>query len=194
MPAGNEYHSSAGKLRVYRPNQRHDMGLIATWAVMGRNIFSSRELIWQLFKRNFLATYKKSFLGVTWIFISPLVGIISWIFLNSTGMLDPGDLDIPYPVYVLVGSTVWGLFAGFFNSAKATLSAGSSLILQVNYPHEALLFTQTAQHLASFTISFAMNIAVLLLFNIIPGWRSFFFPSSSSRCFCSVPVSALFFL
>ncbi len=143
---------------------------------MAQNIINSKELIWQLFKRDFFASYKKSFIGISWIFIAPLAGIVSWVFLQKTGMLHPGNMEIPYPVYVLIGTSMWGLFMGFFNSANATLSAGQALVMQVNYPHEALLFKQTAQHLAQFIITFVMNIAVLLVFKVMPSWGIIFFP------------------
>jgi lipopolysaccharide transport system permease protein len=71
---------------------------------------------------------------------------------------------------------MWGLFMGFFNAAKDTLASGQTLILQVNYPHEALLFMQTAQHLANFIVAFLINIAVLLLFGVVPSWKLVFFP------------------
>lgn len=164
------------QITIYRPNQRHDLGFFETWAVMSKNIINSRELIWQLFKRDFFATYKKSFIGITWVFLAPIMGIVSWVFLNMTGMLRPGDVGVPYPVYVLVGTSMWGLFIGFFNSGCATLSSGQTLVMQVKYPHEALLFKQTAQHLAGFTITFFINIIVLLLFGITPSWKIVFFP------------------
>ncbi len=161
---------------TYRPNQRHELGFFHTWVVMSKNIIDSRELIWQLFKRDFFAGYKKSFIGISWIFIAPIMGILSWVFLQKTGMLQPGDLGVPYPAYVLIGTTMWGLFMGFFNSASATLSAGQTLVMQVNYPHETLLFKQTAQHMASFLISFLMNIIVLMAFGVVPSWMIIFFP------------------
>jgi len=161
---------------IYRPNQRHELGFIKTWIVMTRNVMKSKELIWQLFKRDFFATYKKSFAGITWIFVTPLLGIITWVFFQMTGVLQPGDVGIPYPAYVLIGTSMWGLFMGFFESAKATLSSGQTLIMQVNYPHEALLFKQTAQHLANFLIAFLLNIIVLLIFGVMPSWKIIFFP------------------
>jgi len=164
------------QITIYRPNQRHDLGFFETWAVMSKNIIKSRELIWQLFKRDFFASYKKSFLGITWIFVAPIMGIVSWVFLNMTGMLRPGNVGIPYPAYVLVGTSMWGLFMGFFNSASETLSAGQALVMQVNYPREAILFKQTSQHLANFLITFATNIAVLLVLGVIPSWKIIFFP------------------
>jgi len=173
---GKTMKESSRQITTYKPNQRHDLGFFETWAVMSRNVWNSRELIWQLFKRDFFAGYKKSFLGITWIFIAPIMGIVSWVFLQKTGMLHPGDVGIPYPAYVLIGTSMWGLFMGFFGSAKGTLSAGKALVMQVNYPHEALLFKQTAQHLAKFIITFVMNIAVLLAFKVIPSWGILFFP------------------
>ena len=161
---------------TYRPNQRHDLGFLETWVVMSRNVWNSRELILQLFKRDFFAAYKKSFIGITWIFIAPIVGIVSWVFLNMAGMLKPGDVGIPYPAYVLLGTTMWGLFMGFFNSAKGTLSAGKGLVMQVNYPKEVFLFKQTAQLLARFSVTFSMNIIVLFAFKVIPSWKIIFFP------------------
>ena len=172
----NSFIESRQKITIYRPNQRHDLGFFKTWAVMAKNIINSRELVWQLFKRDFLASYKKSFIGISWIFIAPLAGIVSWVFLQKTGMLHPGDMGIPYPAYVLIGTSMWGLFMGFFNAANETLSAGQALVMQVNYPHEALLFKQTAQQLANFIITFLMNILVLLAFKIIPSWKIIFFP------------------
>lgn len=161
---------------VYRPNQRHELGLVETWKVLARNTINSRELIWQLFKRDFLAAYKRSFLGIAWIFIMPLMGIVSWVFLQKSGMLKPGDVGIPYPAYVLIGTSMWGLFMGLYQASSQTLSAGKALIMQVNYPHEALLFKQAAQQIANFSIAFVLNIIVLFLFQVIPSWRTIFLP------------------
>jgi len=167
---------SSEKITVYKPNQRHELGFFIIWVTMVKNIINSRELIWQLFKRDFLASYKKSFIGIAWILITPIIGMASWIFLQKTGMLHPGDVGIPYPAYVLIGTSMWGLFMGFFTSANETLSAGQNLILQVNYPHEALVFKQIAQQVANFLISFVTNIIILLCFNVIPSWKIIFFP------------------
>ena len=164
------------KITIYEPNQRHKLGIFKIWLVMAKNIIKSRELIWQLFKRDFLAGYKKSFIGITWIFLAPIAGIASWIFMQQTGLLNPGETGIPYPVYVLIGSSMWGLFMGFYAAAAGTLAAGAGLIMQVNYPHEALLIKQAGQHMANFLISFVLNIVILLAFGITPSWKIVFFP------------------
>jgi ABC-type polysaccharide/polyol phosphate export permease len=160
----------ADTITIYRPHSRHELGLFKTWVVMVRNVWGARELVWQLFKRDFVAGYKKSFIGYGWVFLSPLMGIVSWIFLQHTGMLVPGDVGIPYPAYVMIGSNMWGLFMGLYGAAAATLSAGGGLLMQVNYPHEALLFKQVANALPNYLISLVANVVVLLAFKVVPSW------------------------
>lgn len=163
-------------ITTYTPNQRARIGFFKTWFIMAQNIVSSRELIWQLFRRDFLMAYQKSFLGITWIFISPIIGIVSWVFMNATGVLNPGDVGIPYPAYVLLSSSVWGLFMGFYGAAAGTLGAGGGFIMQVKYPHESLLVKQTAQHLANFVLGFIFNLLVLFVMGVTPSWKIIFFP------------------
>lgn len=168
--------SEKNNITVYEPNYRLKIGFFKTWIIMLKNIISSRELIFQLFKRDFLMAYKKSFLGMGWIFISPIIGIISWVFMNLTGVLNPGEVGVPYPAYVLLSTSIWSLFMGFYSSAAGTLAAGAGFINQVHYPHEALLVKQTAQHLANFLITFIVTVLVLLLFKVYPNWKIIFFP------------------
>lgn len=161
---------------VYTPNQRFKDGLLKTWITMFKNIYDSRELIFQLFRRDFLMTYKKSYLGIAWIIITPLVGIANWAFLNYTGVLNPGETSIPYPAYVLISTSLWGLFIGFYVASSNTLNAGAGFIMQVKFPHEALLFKENFQHLANFSISFSIIIITLLVFGVKFSYTFVFFP------------------
>jgi len=161
---------------TYRPNQRHELGWIRTWIVMGSAVWNSRGLIWELFKRDFLAAYRKSFIGITWLFVMPAMGVVSWVFLQRTGILQPGETEVPYTVYVLVGTTIFGLFLSLYDAAANTLESAKELALQVRYPHEALLFKQAAEQIANFSIGFLMNLLVLALFRVIPSWKIIFLP------------------
>lgn len=181
-------------ITIYRPNMRHELGLIHTWTVMAQNVWNARELIWQLFKRDFFAQYKKSFIGAAWIIISPVIGILSWVFLQATGVLVPGDVGIPYPAYVLVGTSMWGLFTGLYYAASGTLSSGAELIMQVNYPHEAMLFKEVGQNMANFLITLGLNLLVLLALRMFqPQGFEINFPNAGILWFPLV-VLPLFFL
>jgi len=164
------------KVIIYEPNQRLKIGWVKTWIILIKNIINSWDLIWQLFRRDFFMSYKKSFIGMGWIFISPIIGIISWVFYNATGILTPGDVGIPYPAYVLLSSSIFGLWGSFQGAAAGTLGAGAGFINQVNYPHDALLAKQIMLQLANFVISFVLNIVVLLAFGVTPSWMIILFP------------------
>lgn len=169
-------HQAKDHIKIYEPNYRVKMGFFRSWVFMSLNIVKSRELIWQLFKRDFLSGYKQSFFGVFWIFISPVIGIVSWVFMNQMGILNPGSVGVPYPVFVLTGTTIWGLFMSLYSSTAGSLSSGGALILQVNFSHEALVLQQIAQTVANFLINILMVSLVLVLYRILPCRQSVFLP------------------
>jgi len=161
---------------VITPNSRTQLSFWSTMVQIARNARESKDLIIQLFKRDFLMQYKKSFIGFFWIFLTPIIGIISWVFYNATGVLTPGDVGIPYPAYVLLSSTIFGLWSAFQSGAAGTLNAGAGFINQVNYPHEALLIKQQLIQIANFAIAFIINILVLLIYGVVPSWLIIFTP------------------
>lgn len=153
---------------VYEPNQYAKIGFFKTMLVVIKNTIASKELIFQLYKRDFLMQYKKSFLGLGWMIFGPIMGVVSWVLMDSAGVLSPGDVGVPYPVYVLFGTSIWGLFMSFFTSTSQTLQIAAGFIQQVNFHHEALVFKQGLQNLTNFGISLIINIVVMLSFGVMP--------------------------
>ncbi len=164
------------KETVYEPHARTRLGWFSTWKVLLSNAWDSRNLIWQLFRRDFLMQYKKSFLGMTWLVINPLIAILSWVFYDATGVLTPGEVGIPYPAYVLLSTSIFTLWPSFQGAVAQTLEAGKSFVNQVAYNHDALLFKQLLSQFAQFGINFTVNLAVLLLFGVVPSWMMLLAP------------------
>jgi lipopolysaccharide transport system permease protein len=154
------------KITVYEAHQRRKTGMIAVVCIMAVDIVRCRELVWQLFKRDFLMQYKKSFLGVGWILLAPLIGFASWVFMNAAGVLSPGDMDFPYPAFVLISTTLWGFFSSSVIAASRTLKAGQGFIGQVHYPHHIMLVKELLQAYANFLISFIFVTVLLLCFSV----------------------------
>ena len=91
---------------TYIPDKHLKLGL-KIWLEMFRELAGSRELIWRLFIRDFLAKHKQTILGVLWAIIMPLLMVGTFIFLNRTGVLNIGKTDVPYPVFALLGLSIW---------------------------------------------------------------------------------------
>jgi lipopolysaccharide transport system permease protein len=161
---------------IYEPNQRSRTGFLKTQVIVFRNILQSKDLIYQLFRRDFIMMYKKSFLGMGWLIFAPIMGIISWVVMNSAGILAPGDVGVPYTVYVLLSTSIWGLFMNLYNNTGQTLQVAAGFIQQVNFHHEALLVKQALQDITNFTITFIINLIVMFSFGVIPHWQIFLMP------------------
>ena len=161
---------------TYRPNQRSQLSYFETWKRMAGTLWSNRELINQLFRRDFVGSYKKSLLGPTWVFLTPVVGVVAWVLLRRAGMLNAGELDLPYPIYVLVGTTMWGLFMGFYSASASTLRAAGSLLMQIHFPHEVYLFEQNALQLVNFSILLVLNLLAMIIFGVALSWKLILLP------------------
>jgi lipopolysaccharide transport system permease protein len=172
LAAGDE----GSRIVTYEPDVRRRTPVWRSVVTMIGNTIRSRDLIVQLFVRDYLAAHKRSFLGVAWILISPLVAAVSWFFMSAAGVLRPGETGVPYPVYVLLGTTLWGLFMGVYQSSTATLTTAQSYILQVNYPHEVLLVKQALEQLSNFAAAVIVNLLVLTAFGIRPSWMIVLLP------------------
>lgn len=164
------------EITIYEPKQRSKLGFFKTFVVISKNIYNSRNLIYQLYKRDFLMAYKKSFLGIGWLIFAPIMGIVSWVFMNMAGVLSPGDVGVPYPVYVLLSTSFWGLFMSFYNTTGQTLQVAQSFIQQVNFHHEVLIVKQGLQSLTNFGITLIINIIVMLVAGVIPHWQIIWLP------------------
>ncbi len=170
-------------MTVYTPHQRQRIGFFKSWLVMVANIVQSRELVVQLFKRDFLAVYKKSFLGVAWVILLPVLGVVPVVFMQAANVLQPGVAGVPYPAFALLSISVWQLFAGSLTLSSQALRSASTFILQVNFPHEALLVKQCAQQLANSLLAFALALVVLVVSGVTPHWQVVLLPLMSVPLF-----------
>ncbi|MBS0167021.1 MAG: ABC transporter permease [Nitrospira sp.] len=171
MPIGEEQ-------TVYEPEYRVKLGFVRCWVAMVAGIAQSRELIVQLFYRDMLAASKQSLLGIAWTWVSPLIGIASWLFLNQVGVLMPGKSDVPYPLFVLLGTTIWGVFMAVFTSAASSLSANSNLIMHAHFSHQVLVAQQVAHASLSMVANLVLLAAAFTFFGVHPQWTALFFPLS----------------
>ena len=161
---------------IIKPNQRFETGSIKSFFYAIKNLFRLRDMIYQLFRKDLFAVYYKSFIGSAWILLTPIAGIISWIFLHRANIISPGDVGIPYPAYILVGTMVWGLFMSITSAFMNAMLNSKHLLLWTYFPHEAVFGVQMLLRIVDFFISFLVTIIILVLFRIFPSWGIFLFP------------------
>jgi lipopolysaccharide transport system permease protein len=123
---------------------------------------AARQLAGVLFRRNVRAQYRQSLLGYVWLFLPPIVTTLTWVFLNAAGILNIQQADVPYPLYVLIGTLLWQGFVDALNSPLSQLTANKPLLNKVNFPREALIIAGFAEVLLNFAVRLLLLFFVFL--------------------------------
>jgi lipopolysaccharide transport system permease protein len=137
---------------------------------MWRDLLAARSLAWRLIVRDISARYRQSAFGVFWAFLPPVVTAATFIFLNRASLINVGDTGVPYPVFVVVGSVFWQLFADSLNAPLKVVEASKSMLAKVNFPREALILSGLGQVVFDFVIRLAIVVAVLSYYRVAPNW------------------------
>ena len=154
-------------------------------AMARREIYVSRHVIWQLFARDFVANLRQKILGYLWVIITPLLAIASFVFLNYAGVLNPGEMSIPYPLFVFIGTSLWALLMTTVTAVANGLIGNSDLIIRTNIPKIGLSLTGLANVLYNYIVGFLLLLIVFAFFRLVPSPWILFYP------IVSLPLIAL---
>ena len=159
--------------KVYTPDAGRRQGL-RIWVEMVRELLASRELIVRLIQRDVAVRYRQSVLGYIWAVVPPIVTVTVFAFLVSQRALPIGATVLPYPVYALLGMTLWGLFAGCLSACTASLVSAGSLVTKISFPKEAIVISAVGQPLFDFGVRLLPLIGVFIWYGVAPAWQSVF--------------------
>ena len=136
----------------------------------------SRYVIWRLFTRDFTAQFRQKILGYFWAVIAPLFAIASFVFMNYTGILNPGKVPIPYPVFVFFGTSLWGIFIGTLGAVSQGLLVHADLVIRTDIPKISLAVAGLANMFYSILVNFLVLVLILLFLRVVPSWWALLYP------------------
>jgi lipopolysaccharide transport system permease protein len=144
--------------------------------LMWKDFKESRELAWRLFIRDIASQYRQSLLGIAWAFLPPLAMALVFILLQSKKVVSFGATDIPYPVFTIVGTTLWQVFSESINAPLKSVTASKAMLTKINFPREALIVSAFYQTVFGFLIKSVIIVAVLILYPVNLGIGVLFAP------------------
>jgi len=162
---------------TYTPRGPITAGITGPFLVtklMVLELLSAKELVWRLFIRDFKSKYRQSALGVAWAIVMPLVTVGMFIGMNRSGILNIQDVDIPYPLYAIIGLTIWSVFTVGLTACTSALLTAGSMVVKINFPKAALIFAAAGQGIVEFIIRSALIILAFLYFGVAPHWSGLF--------------------
>lgn len=121
-----------------------------------------RFLIKQLVARDFKVKYKRSFLGMLWSFLNPLLTMSVQYMVFST--VFKADIEY-YPVYLLSGIVLFNFFQESTNQALYSIVGNANLITKVYVPKYIYPITKVL----SSTVNLIIALLPLLIMIIVTG-------------------------
>lgn len=109
--------------------------------LMFRDLRNGRELAWRIASQDIHARYRQTALGLLWIFVTPLVTTLAWLFIQSSGVVAVRTGEIPYPVFVVSGILVWSIFADAVVAPLQQAQASRQVLSRIRIPPEALVLS-----------------------------------------------------
>lgn len=157
---------------------KSDQGMIVS-SHAKNEVEKDRFILKQLVTKDFKIKYRRSFLGVAWSVLNPLLMMIVMAVVFSTifaqgrnGAVSP-EL---YPLYLIVGNVTFSVMSESTNQALMSIIWASSLLKKVKvhrwvFPVQKVLFS-----LVNFGFSLIAVAIVMIWFHIIPTWHLILLP------------------
>jgi lipopolysaccharide transport system permease protein len=135
-----------------------DFGLVARQMVRGARL--GRYMAFRIFLKDIRGEYARSLFGALWDFAEPLVVALIFIALYRVAVIPPGDIAIPYPVFVVFGMLLWQTFTEAILLPLDVIRKSKNLISHQKVAPEALLISIVYRLL--FNSSFRIVILIAL--------------------------------
>ena len=124
-----------------------------------KDIYKYRELLKTSIKKDIGGKYKKSFLGILWSFINPLMQIMVYALVFQVILKS----DIPnYTVYLCCGLIPWQYFSAVVIRGAAIIIDNANVIKKVYFPREILPISLVASEGINFMIATVIILAFLI--------------------------------
>lgn len=123
--------------RIYSNSTKYSIKQILIKSIKGYS--SSFHLAKQLAKRDIASLHRQSVFGIFWVILPVVMNALVWIFLQSSGTIQLTPTNIPYPLFALVGTTIWSIFGECLNMPMSTINGNRGIITKINFEKEALI-------------------------------------------------------
>ncbi len=146
-------------------------GSLLGWrASRGNDLWRYRHLLFQLAKRDLVARYKKSLLGVVWSLLHPfLMMVILAVVFSYVGRFNEGIAH--YPAYILCGYLPWLFLSTSLSTSVRAVVDAASLMHRVAFPRQVLPLAVVLANLVNFLVALVPLLAYLVVSGIVPGLR-----------------------
>ncbi len=122
-------------------------------------------VIRELTKREIKRKYARSVLGILWSVLSPLLFMIVMSLIFST--MFRRNIE-NFPVYYIIGHTIWALFSEATRGPMTALVDNKSLLIKSKLPKQTFILSRIYTAFVNFLYTCIAMVVVMLFFRIQP--------------------------
>jgi lipopolysaccharide transport system permease protein len=161
-------------VKVYKRRKKANFFLLIKETLT--DLYKSHFLALQFAKRDISSQYRQSYLGIIWLFLTPIASAGVWIFLNSSGTINVPDTGLPYPVYVFSGTLIWSILLEAINSPITSTNGSRNILSKINFPKEALILSGVYKLLFNSSVKILLLLVFVFVFDVRFHWSLLWFP------------------
>ncbi|MBS0650111.1 MAG: ABC transporter permease [Verrucomicrobia bacterium] len=140
-----------------------------------RQLYSYREVLFMLLRRNLKARYAQTYLGVGWILFQPLFTVLLFSVIFGRWMQMSSD-GVPYFLFAFTGLICWIFISSCIQRASGIMLMDSRLITKIYFPRLLMPLASLLETLIE-TFFLVAVLSLLLLFNpTLISWKMTLFP------------------
>ena len=125
-------------------------------------------LLSELVKKGIRLKYRRSYLGVLWSLIEPLLTTCVWVIVFGT-LLRKGGRD--FPMYLIIGRLTYSFFSGSTKAASKSIQANASMIKKIYVPKYLYPLSAILYNFVIYLISLIVLIPVGIYCAVVPSWH-----------------------
>jgi lipopolysaccharide transport system permease protein len=134
-----------------------------------REMWTYRDLLYNLVVRDLKVRYKNSVLGVLWSLLNPLLMMLVFTFVFKV-LAGSSELQA-YPAFILSGVLAWNLFNTSVTGAIGSIVGNPHLIKKVYFPREILPTAMVLANVVNFLLALPVYFLLASLLGRPPtGW------------------------
>lgn len=137
---------------------------------VARDLWASRHLAWETFRRDIARKYRSSIFGVLLAFLPALV-IAAWATLiRHAGVISIPDSSLPYAPFVLISLMLWTTFVDSITRPILGLKSELPTIARSTCPGEVVILTSFLEIGFDFMVRLVLIVAAMLFWQIGTSW------------------------
>jgi lipopolysaccharide transport system permease protein len=142
-----------------------------------RDVWSFRDVLWALCRRDLRGKYKQAALGVSWAIVQPIVqtAVFTLVFRGIASI----RTDVPYPVFALAALAPFNLFQQVVAFGAPSFVSAQAIVTKIYFPRIYTVLASATSAFVNCVLSLILLLFALAMYGV---------PLRPTSCLALIPL------